>query len=830
MRISLSVFGLLIVAPLSLPAADKPIDFNRDVRPILSDKCFHCHGPDAHSREAELRLDVEADAKRDRDGSFVINQAKPEASALIERITSTGDDRMPPPELEKKLTPEEIATLTRWVKEGAVYKQAWAYEKPVRHEAPKVQDVKTANWPRNWIDNFVLARLTEEGLAPSPDTDRVTLIRRLTFDLTGLPPTPAEVDDFVKDQSPTAYEKVVDRLLAADECGERLAAYWLDLVRFADTVGYHGDQDHNASLYRDYVIDAFIANMPFDQFSREQLAGDYFENQTDEQKIATAYNRLLQTTHEGGLQAKEYLAIYGADRVRNISNVWFGATIGCAQCHDHKFDPYTAKDFYSLQAFFADIDEERHFKEGTNTLPAKRAPEIPLLSRRERDSLKKLESQQRKVVEQLAKLGPSPKELAEKAAAETAGGSDKPAESPAEVPEEDPETAAKRASLEKQLARLEKSAKTIRDSTRTVMVTLHKEPRTIRLLPRGNWMDDSGPETPPAIPAFMGSLESGDRRPTRLDLVNWLFDTEKGNGLLTARVFANRFWYLAFGEGLSRSLDDFGGQGEPPSHPELLDRLAFEFAENGWDVRHMLKLMVMSRTYQQSSKTSKELFDRDPENRLLARQARFRIPAEAVRDTALDLSGLLVQKVGGPSVKPYQPEGYYRHLNFPTRTYKADTETAKQWRRGVYVHWQRQFLHPMMKAFDAPTREECTVKRPRSNTPLASLVLLNDPSFVEAARAFAVRIMKQGGSSTEERIVFAFRMATSREPDSVEKQLLAGLFTDALKEAKAEPARAEQLLTVGLAKQPKEIDEIEEVAWTTVARAILNLGETYNRN
>jgi hypothetical protein len=328
----------------------------------------------------------------------------------------------------------------------------------------------------------------------------------------------------------------------------------------------------------------------------------------------------------------------------------------------------------------------------------------------------------------------------------------------------------------------------------------------------------------------MGKLDTGDRRPTRLDLANWLFDLEKGNGLLTARVFANRFWYLAFGEGLSRSLDDFGGQGEPPSHPELLDRLAFEFAESGWNVRHMLKLIVMSRTYQQSSKTTKELVERDPENRLLARQGRFRIPAEAVRDTALDLSGLLVQKVGGPSVKPYQPAGYYRHLNFPTREYKADDDPSKQWRRGVYVHWQRQYLHPMMKAFDAPTREECTVKRPRSNTPLASLVLLNDPSFVEAARAFAVRIMKQGGSSTEERIVFAFRLATSRHPDDVEKKLLSDLFNDALQETKAAPDSAEKVLTVGLAKQPKDVNQIEEVAWTTVARAILNLGETYQRN
>jgi mono/diheme cytochrome c family protein len=821
-RFWLFTTGCLLL-PAITAAADKPVDFNRDVRPILADKCFHCHGPDASTREAELRLDSEADAKRDRDGSFVIHPTKPEASELIARITSTGDDRMPPPEHHKDLTAVEIATLKRWVLEGAVFKQAWAYEKPVRHEAPKVKD---SAWSANWIDQFVLARLEEEGLTPSPDTDRVTLIRRLSFDLTGLPPTPAEVASFVNDTSPVALEKLVDRLLASDECGERLAAYWLDLVRFADTVGYHGDQDHNVSPYRDYVIDAFIRNMPFDQFSREQLAGDYLPEVTDDRKIATCYNRLLQTTHEGGLQAKEYLAIYGADRVRNVSNVWFGATIGCAQCHDHKFDPYTAKDFYSLQAFFADIDEERHFKEGTNTLPAKRPPEEKILTRRERETLTKLESQQSRVIEQLAKLGPSPKELVEKAAAESIGGSDRPAEPPAE----DPSIADRRAALEKELATLEKSIKSIRDSARMVMVTLHKEPRTIRLLPRGNWMDDSGPVTPPAIPEFMGTLETGDRRPTRLDLANWLFDTEKGAGLLTARVFANRFWYLAFGQGLSRSLDDFGGQGEAPSHPELLDRLAWEFAESGWNVRHMLKLIVMSRTYRQSSKVSKELFERDPENRLLARQARFRIPAEAVRDTALDVSGLLVQQVGGPSVKPYQPAGYYRHLNFPTREYKADDDPSKQWRRGVYVHWQRQYLHPMMKAFDAPTREECTVQRPRSNTPLASLALLNDPTFLEAARGFAVRMMKEGGVTPEERIAFAFQMATSRKPDDLETKVLKELYEAALADAQADSAKAAKLLTVGIAKPPEEMEPVQTVAWTTVARAILNLGETYQRN
>ncbi len=696
--------------------------------------------------------------------------------------------------------------------EGAVYKQAWAYEKPSRKPGPHLGQVRNANWPRHWIDIHILKRLEEEGLRPSADTDPVTLVRRLSFDLRGLPPSPDEVRAFVSDSSPAAYEKLVDRMLASDECGERLAAWWLDLVRFADTVGYHGDQDHNASLYRDYVIDAFISNKPFDQFSREQLAGDYLPNPTDDQKIATAYNRFLQTTHEGGLQPKEYLAIYGADRVRNLSGVWLGATIGCAQCHNHKFDPYTMKDFYSLQSFFADIDEERHFKGGGDRIPTSRQPEERLMTSREKQRLVPLRNELKEITEQLARLTPSP-------AVDST--TTEPAPSGA---------VARREALERRKGELEQSLRRLEDAARFVMVTQHKEPRTIRLLPRGNWLDDSGPEMSPAVPEFLGTVGVSDRRPTRLDLANWLFDVEQGNGLLTARVFVNRFWYLAFGEGLSRSQEDFGGQGEPPSHPELLDQLALEFVDSGWDVRHMLKLIVMSRTYRQSSLMTPELQARDPENRLLARQNRFRVPAEMVRDTALEVSGLLVHEVGGPSVKPYQPAGYYRHLNFPKREYEADQETSRQWRRGVYVHWQRQYLHPMLRAFDAPTREECTVQRPRSNTPLASLVLLNDPTFLEAARALAVRAMQEGGSSTTDRIRFAFRLATSRNADDVELQILSDLYDDCLKETRSRPADAEKLLAVGLAGLPDGVNREEAVAWTMVSRAILNLGETYNRN
>jgi len=781
----------VLTLPASIVQGADPVDFNSQIRPLLSDRCFHCHGPDEEDREAELRLDLPLDEDNRK---YYLGEGDPADSELLSRITT--DDpryRMPPEGSGKELSKDEIALIRRWIQEGAMWDTHWAYVAPVRHDPPAV---KRADWPANWIDNFILHRLEHEGLAPSPEADRVTLLRRVSFDLTGLPPTPQEVTDFVNDDSPNAWEKVVDRLLASDAHGERLAVYWLDLVRYADTVGYHGDQDHNSSPYRDWVIDAFIDNMPFDRFTRDQLAGDLVEKPTTDDLIATAYNRLLQTSHEGGVQAKEYLAMYASDRVRNLGGVWLGATTGCCECHNHKFDPYTSKDFYSLQAFFADIDEAQHLTKGTNNLPTERAPEIPVLTKRERAELTALTTRIDGLKEQLSARDGS---------------------------------ADSRADIEQQIAELEQRKSQLEKSQRKVMITKAIEPRTIRVLPRGNWLDDSGPIVEPAIPEFLGSLEIGDRRATRLDLANWLTDAEDGAGLLTARVFANRFWYLMFGNGLARVLDDFGGQGEAPVHPQLLDRLAHDFVESGWNVRDVLKLIVMSRTYRQSSLETDELKQRDPNNRLYARQSRFRLPAEMIRDNALAISGLLIREIGGRSVKPYQPVGYYRHLNFPTRKYKADTG-EHQWRRGLYVHWQRQFLHPMLLAFDAPRREECTAQRSRSNTPLASLTLLNDPTFVEAARAFAQRILTEGGNDDAARLNFAFENAVSRTPDAAERDVLAALLASARGSFEKDEAAATKLDSVGLSKTEESLDDKELAAWTTVARAILNLNETNTRN
>ncbi len=755
--------------------AEKPLDYNRDVRPILSENCFYCHGPDPEHRESDLRFDEEEAAK-----DYAIVPGDLESSEFYQRIIADPDSRMPPVDSGKKLSAEDISTLKRWIEEGAQYDKHWAYVSPKLHPVPEVQN---KDWTQSDIDRFLLAKMEEEGLKPSGPADKVTLLRRVTFDLTGLPPTVEEVNAYLNDDSPDAFEKVVDRLLASDRYGERMAIYWLDLVRFADTVGYHGDQDHNISPYRDYVLDAFNNNLPFDQFTREQLAGDLLPNSTIDQKIASGYNRLLQTTHEGGLQEKEYLAIYAADRVRNVSQVWMGATVGCAQCHTHKYDPYTIDDFYSLAAFFADIDEAQHFKVGTNALPTRRPPEMKVLSQRERAELAKLE-------------------------AELEG-----------VSEDDKTETAR---LKKQIEQLNKSA-------RLTMVTESITPRQMRVLPRGNWLDDSGDIVTPAIPTFLGNIDAEHDRATRLDLANWLTDPQHGTGGLTARVFANRMWYLLYGVGLSSSLGDFGGQGEPPVHPELLDYLAIDFYQNDWDIKRLMKTMVMTSAYKQSSFASSETRERDPYNRFYSHQTRHRLPAEMIRDNALAVSGLLNLEYGGPSVKPYQPAGYYRHLNFPQRKYRED-KNEQQWRRGVYVHWQRQFLHPSLKAFDAPSREECTVERARSNTPLAALVLLNDPTYIEAAREFASRILSTDVKDDHARLNRAYMLALSRKPDAKEKQVLSQFLSENREIYRNDTEAAAKLLEIGLKPTDDAFEVAELAAWTQVARVIFNLDEFITRN
>lgn len=782
---------LLITTDSSLNADE--ISFARDVRPLLADRCFSCHGPDSAGREADLRFDQQEHLLRDRGGYQVVTPKNPDASELVQRIFSEDESEiMPPPEFGKPLSAAERNLLKQWVTDGAVWQQHWAYERPKSAPIPNTSGSPVGN---HWVDAFIAKKLDDAGTRFSPEANRITLMRRLSFDLTGLPTSPNDVTRLAPHSD--AIERYIDRLLASPQFGERMASYWLDLVRFADTVGYHGDQDHNISPYRDYVINAFNDNLRFDQFTIDQLAGDLLDDPTEEQITATGYNRLLQTSHEGGVQPKEYLAIYAADRVRNVSAVWMGATVGCAQCHDHKYDPFTSHDFYALSAFFADIDEDQHFKVGTNSLPTKRPPERRVWSRSQR-----LRKQQIEI--ELKTLRESSADPAQATVAATT------------------------------IAPLESELKQLNQTGIATMITLAKEPREVRFLPRGNWMDDSGKVVSPAIPTFLGSVARQDRRANRLDLARWLTDPDQGAGLLTARIFVNRIWMLMFGSGISRSVEDFGGQGEAPTHPELLDRLTVDFVTSGWDIKRLIRTIVTSRTYRQSSLESDWHRAHDPENRLFSRQNRFRLPAEMVRDTYLDAAQLLVRQVGGPSVKPYQPSGYYRHLNFPVRTYQPSSDSG-QWRRGVYVHWQRQFLHPMLKAFDAPTREECSAQRARSNTPLAALVALNDPSSIEAARELAANTLLTAHHSSESRIHALFERVTCRPPDDSETRSLLHLLELAESNYRSDPAAARKFLGIGLERRasdavPTEPWTIEIAAWTNVARAVLNLSETITRN
>ena len=790
-----SIAVLLFFALLGGSDAGRPISFNRDVRPILSDNCFACHGPDQQQRASELRLDQSESAHE-----LAIVPGDSQASELIQRLISNDpDQRMPPADSGKHIEDEELEVLRRWIQEGAPYEAYWAYVAPksIDLTVGRSTDSNQVEPDQGAIDTLVRRNLSESELDPSPRAERRALLRRLSLDLTGLPPTYDEVRSFIADDSGTAYERQVDRLLASPAFGERLGAYWLDLVRYADTVGYHGDQDHNIAPYRNYVIDSLNDNLPLDQFSREQLAGDLLDNPSIEQQIASGYNRLLQTTHEGGLQPKEYLAIYAADRVRNFSAVWMAATLGCAQCHDHKYDPYTSNDFYSLVAFFADIDEEKHFKNGTNALPTRREPEIDVLGRTDRLRLDEIEAILR--------------------ASSTEANTDR-------------------------IEALKQERDAIQTRRLRTMVTKAIEPRTIRYLPRGNWLDESGPIMQPAIPEFLGEIKSiaelsGNERPTRLDLAIWLFDVDHGIGGLTARVFANRLWYLFSGRGISPTLDDFGGQGRPPSNPDLLDYLAGVLINSRWDIKATVREIVLSETYRQSVQVDQRRRQVDPELDFAASQSGHRLPAETVRDSVLELSGLLDHSIGGRSVRPYQPAGYYRHLNFPTRRYASD-QGSMQWRRGIYTHWQRQFLHPMLKALDAPSREECTASRSRSNTPLEALALLNDPTFVIASKAMAARVLREvpteddSGSATAARINHAMRVALARDATSFEQDVLGNLFRDERLRYESDTQACKQFLETPddvSIQWPADSSLIERAAWSSISRAILNLHETLYR-
>jgi hypothetical protein len=707
-------------------------------------------------------------------------------------------------------------------------KTHWAYVKPVRPEFPKVEN---SRWVRNPIDAFVLARLEKEKLKPSPEADRVALIRRVSLDLTGLPPTIAEVDAFVADKSKDAYEKLVDRLLASPHYGEKWARMWLDLARYADTHGYEKDPKRSMWPYRDWVINAFNQNMPFDEFTIEQIAGDMLPNATEEQKVASGFHRNTMYNTEGGVDKEESRVETIVDRVNTTATVWLGSTLGCAQCHTHKYDPFTITEYYQMFAFLNNADEPQMEVPSA----AQKAQEKQL-----QEEIPRLEAELKKQTPELdaAQKEWEPKFTRTLIENSTAEASNTPpvirkviAKPPAERSETDNVALADYfrsispalKPVRDQLAEAQKHQKELKAQTPTTLVMAErKEARETHILARGNFLNP-GDKVTPGVPAILPPLPASEPA-NRLALAHWLVSPENP---LTARVTMNRFWGQYFGHGLVETVEDFGTQGERPTHPELLDWLATEFMRQKWDMKAMHKLIVMSATYRQSSRTTPEMVERDPNNRLFERGPRFRVPAETVRDIALEASGLLSQKIGGPSVFPYQPDGIW------TQLYSSDKwEMSKgedKYRRGLYTFWRRTSPYPAFMSFDAPSRELICTRRPRSNTPLQALTTLNDPSYVEASEALARRMMTEAKGDATARAAYGFRLCVARAPKKNELQRLLELYQAELARYKQDGKAAEQLSTTELGKPKEKIDLDELAAWTVVANVLLNLDETITK-
>ncbi|MGV3724804.1 MAG: DUF1553 domain-containing protein, partial [Actinomycetota bacterium] len=1031
---------------LKRPAAAE-VDFDRDVRPILSENCFTCHGFDENARKAGLRLDLpEGAVQVMKSGKRAVVPGDLEKSELIRRVVATNALQMPPAALQKPLKPAQIETLKRWVLQGGKYSAHWAFVAPQRVAPPKVKNTK---WPLNPIDNFVLARLEQEGLRPSPVADRYTLIRRLSFDLTGLPPTRAETNAFIADKAPGAYERLVDRLLASPHYGERMALRWLDLARYADTHGYHIDSHRDMWPWRDWVIRAYNQNKPFDQFTIEQLAGDLLPNPTLDQRIATGFNRNHPINFEGGAIPEEYHVAYIADRINTTATTWMGLTMSCSQCHDHKYDPLKQKEYYQFFAFFNGVPEQGLDGSRGNAVPYLKAPtpeqssqlaaydqqlgqldtamksrtaavsgqmatwmqtasasvtSLPAISAglvahygldemqgaqardqsdrqepaairgnaawapgqfggalkldgatygelktnfsfdsRDRFSygawvnppsdeagviLSRMNDAQgirgwdlylggrRAYVHLIDTWDQNAIRVNTKAQLEankwshvfvTYDGSSKAAgvkiyingklapqdvtvdklngtirvDTPTVIGRRNPSapfkglidevriynreltaaevdllarvdgvrqiaatpaekrTAEQKSALEKFYLEQhdEPFQKLIADKNRvaaaraeldkaipTTMVMQEMEkPRDTFLLIRGAY-DQKGEKVTPGVPAMLPGLPKGQPA-NRMGLAKWLVDPSHP---LTSRVAVNRFWEMHFGAGLVRTPENFGTQGERPTHPELLDWLSTEFIRIGWDMKALHRLIVTSAAYRQSSRITPELREKDPENRLLARAPRVRLAAELIRDQALAVSGLLVPKIGGPSVKPYQPPRLWEEIafggDFTAQTYVQD-HGDKLYRRSMYTFWKRTSPPPSLQAFDAPEREFCMVSRSTSNTPLQALVLMNDPTYVESARKFAERLLTETSATPKDRVSIAFQMALTRPGKSAEIKALVELYEAQLARYQKDRPAAEKLLSIGESSRDPMLDVTELAAWTGVCNVLLSLDE-----
>ena len=762
----------LLVQAADSTGEPRPLDFNRDIRPILAENCFYCHGQDGQKREADLRLDDRAAAIAA--GAIVPGDAG--ASTMLERIHSTDPDvLMPPPTSNRRLSDHQKQLLDRWIKAGAEYQPHWAFAPPVRPAPPAVQ---RADWVRNEIDRFVLAKLEAAGLAPAPEADRATLIRRLHADLTGLPPTPAEVDAFVADTRPDWYVSLVDRLLASPHYGERMALPWLDAARYADSNGFQQDGDTWQWIWRDWVVNALNADMPFDRFSIEQLAGDLLPNATLEQQIATGFNRNHLLNGEGGAIAEEQRFNNLFDRVDTTSTTWLGLTVACAQCHDHKYDPITRTDYYGLLDAFNRVSESGAPTRFSNRIrvapPVVEAPDEPL--RRQIADLEQL----------LAALGE---------------------EAPTEVER-----------LRRELADLKA------DRLPRVMVMRDDRARDTKILDRGDYLSPVGDTIVFQPPAFLPPLPEGEAR-NRLGLAKWLFRPEHP---LTARVQVNRMWQQFFGVGIVKTTEDMGVQSEYPRHLELLDWLAVEFRERGWSQKQMHRLLVTSATYRQSSKVTAEHLANDPENRLHARAARFRMPAMVLRDVALAAGGLIDLRLGGQPVYPYQPDQIWEALAITKErdfTYPA-SHGPDLYRRSLYTFWRRTVSPANM--FDTANRQTCTVRASQTSTPLHALTTLNDPTWVEAARVLAEKSM-QATPDLDDRLTHAFRRVLGRKPTGYDLETLKRMHARQLEIYAADIGAANGLLAVGASPRDTSLDPAGHAALTSVCLAIFNLDEALTR-
>lgn len=810
----------LLCLPSALFAAE--IDFSRDIQPILSDKCYFCHGPDAKERKGDLRLDVEKEAKAMKDGVAAILPGKSHDSSLIERIFSDDPDEvMPTPKSNRKLTEAQKQLLKQWIDQGAKWGTHWAFE---RIERPKVP----VNGAKNPIDAFVRAKLAEKGMKPSPKAAPETLLRRVSLDLIGLPPAPDEMKE--------DYAKAVERLLDSPQFGERWAWDWLDAARYADTNGYQGDPERTMWPWRDWVVKAINANMPYDQFTIWQLAGDLMPKATPEQKLATGFNRNHMINGEGGRIAEETRVENVMDRVETTSTVWLGLTMGCSKCHDHKFDPLTMRDYYALYDVFNQTSEDGKGRSG------QAAPAMDISTPAELERAKKAGEKVNAIAAEVEafelKKFPRPegKPLTESDAIKL------PGNLPAYIAKTEPKKrgvdplleavsyfkdkdAAYSKLLQKLLAAVREKVSATNNVTKVMVMDTLAQPRETFTLEKGAYDKPTTTKVSFTVPASLPPMPK-DAPNNRLGLAQWIVSRDNP---LTARVTVNRFWQAFFGVGLVKTAEDFGVQGESPLHRELLDWLAAEFIGSGWDVKALMRLIVTSETYQQSSKFDVSSFksaEVDPENRYLARGARFRMPSWMIRDQALFVSGLMKEQVGGPSVKPYQPEGIWEEATFGKKSYVQDHGDAL-YRRTLYTFWRR-IVGPTM-LFDNAARQVCAVKATRTNTPLHALVTLNDITFVEAARALAQRVLLTHRGDEEEALRHAFRRVTCRMPSAAEMALLKAQLARLRTEQAGDRAAAMKLLSVGESKRDETLDPVEHAAWTSLCLMLLNLDEAVTK-